>query len=53
MTYKQAKALTNEDEVAVKKTGCVLQVVDRLIFNDRDVEILCDDGNWYHHREVC
>lgn len=53
MTFRQAKKLHNEDEVVVKATGAVLQVL--YIELDRygpNVFIHCDDGNCYHHTAV-
>lgn len=51
MTYRNAKKLHNEDEVAIKETGCVLTVVNTTV-NEKSVIIECEDGNVYHHKDV-
>ena len=51
MTYKMAKTLHNEDEVIRKSDNCSLFVVSVNI-TERDVTLLCDYGNEYHHTEV-
>lgn len=57
MRKTEAMNLHNEDEVIVKKTGCVMTVLDVDIFvkDNGDIEkvdLLLDDGNWYGHKEV-
>jgi len=53
MRYNEAKKLHNEDEVIDKVTGESLFVVE--VKHDaahRDVYILCDNCEWYHHRRL-
>lgn len=59
MKYKYARNLHNEDQVIVRKTGQVLMVVEtRLVAPEKTsgrapaVQVMLDDGNWYHHREI-
>ena len=59
MKYKYARNLHNEDQVIVRKTGQVLMVVEtRLVAPEKtagqapSVQVMLDDGNWYHHREI-
>lgn len=53
LTYSEAKGLHNEDEVIRKKDGTPLYVVQTRVHGlKRTVRVLCDDGNWYHHREL-
>lgn len=53
MKYTDAKKLHNEDEVVNKNTNASLYVVETKIDTaHRDVYVLCDDGNWYHHRTL-
>ena len=53
MLFKHAKRLHNEDEVTIKKTGRIMQVVETKVDHDtKQVEIMCEDGNWYNHKEV-
>lgn len=53
MTFEQAKKLHNEDEVQDKFIPGILRVVDTKIDNPhRDVYVLCDDGQWYHHQRL-
>ncbi len=51
MRYRDAKKLHNEDQVRVKKTGQVLSVVETTV-TSKNVTMLCDDGNEYHHTEI-
>ena len=51
MCYRQAKNLHSEDEIRTKKHGNVLAVVSVEI-HPKDVIILAEDGNKYHHTEV-
>ena len=51
MTYENAKNLHNEDEVTVKETGAIMQVVETTVFNDF-VEVMLEDGNTYRHDEL-
>ena len=51
MKYRYIKKLHNEDEVALKSTGEVLTVVETTV-SEKHVNIMCNDGNWYHHKEV-
>ena len=51
MDYRSAKKLHNEDEVINKETGRSLYVV-KIYIHNKDVYILCNDGEWYHHRAV-
>ena len=51
MTYKEAKTLHNEDEVIRKSDNRSLFVVSVNI-TERDVVLLCGDGNEYHHTDV-
>ena len=53
MTYPNAKKLHNEDEVIHKYTNRFLRVVEIAVDAMRqEVYVLCDDGNWYHHRTI-
>ena len=59
MRYDDARRLHNEDQVIVRKTGQVLMVVEtRLVAPEKTaglapaVQVMLDDGNWYHHREI-
>lgn len=53
MTYASAKKLHNEDEVILKKAPVILKVVQVIIDEPhKDVYVVCDDGNEYHHREI-
>ena len=59
MKYEHARNLHNEDQVIVRKTGQVLMVVEtRLVAPEKtagqapSVQVMLDDGNWYHHREI-
>ena len=59
MKYKYARNLHNEDQVIVRKTGQVLMVVEtRLVAPEKtagqapSVQVMLDDGNWYHHWEI-
>ena len=53
MSYGQAKKLHKDDEVTIKRTGCVMRVVyTEVQLGRKNVNIMCEDGNWYHHREV-
>lgn len=51
MRYRDAKKLRNEDEVITKLHNIVLTVVS-IDVRPKDVLILCDDGNTYHHTEL-
>ena len=51
MRYRDAKKLHNEDQIRVKKTGRVLSVVETDV-TSKNVTVLCDDGNEYHHTEI-
>lgn len=51
MQYRQAKKLHNEDAVRTKKHGYILTVVKTEI-HDKDVIVMCSDGNEYHHTEI-
>ena len=53
MTYQNAKRLHNEDEVIHKYTNKLLRVVE--VTDDaahKDIYVLCDDGETYHHRTL-
>ena len=53
MTYRHAKKLNNGDAVTIKKTGQVMRVVSTEVqLGRKNVSIMCEDGNWYHHTEV-
>jgi len=53
MTYQAAKKLHNEDEVIRKEDDVSLYVIDIEIDEiNKNVWILCDDGNNYHHDDV-
>jgi len=53
MKYVNAKRLHNEDEVISKETGDSLYVVSTEVDEEhKKVIILCDDGNYYHHRDI-
>lgn len=53
MTYDDAKRLRSEDEVLCKETGKSLYVISTDIDPERKkVIVLCDDGNFYHHRDI-
>lgn len=52
MKFVDAKKLHDEDEVIVKKTGCVLHVLGDVEVDGKDVFIPCDDGKLYHHTAV-
>lgn len=59
MRYDDARRLHNEDQVIVRKTKQVLMVVEtRLVAPEKTaglapaVQVMLDDGNWYHHREI-
>lgn len=64
MTFRQAKRLHNEDEVidkVVTRTpgsntywpNRVLRVVSTIVDEQRkDVWVLCDNGETYHHRRL-
>jgi hypothetical protein len=51
MIYRYAKKLHNEDEVLIKKTGEIVQVISIEVWG-KDIFVLCSDGNTYHHREL-
>lgn len=51
MTYRDALKLHNEDEVTVKATNTVMQVVE-IITHKTYVEVLLEDGNYYHHKDI-
>lgn len=51
MCYRQAKKLHSGDEIRTKIYGNVLTVVSVEIHR-KDVIILAEDGNKYHHTEV-
>lgn len=59
MKLKDALKLHNEDEVTVKKTKEILQVIELEITpkehttnNMTCVDILLSDGNWYGYKEI-
>ena len=53
MTYNFAKKLHKGDRVTIKKTGYgMIIIATEVQLGRKNVSILCDDGNWYHHREV-
>ena len=52
MKFVDAKKLHDEDEVIVKRTGCVLHVLGDVQVDGKDVFIPCDDGKLYHHTAV-
>ena len=53
MKYTDALKLHNEDEVTVKETGYVMSVIETDIDRKyRNVNIMLEDGNWYHHSEI-
>ncbi len=59
MTLKNALKLHNEDEVTVKKTGAVMQVVEVEVTpkehttnNMTCVDVMLEDGNWYGYKEI-
>ena len=52
MRYRDAKKLHREDEVVRKSDGRSLYVVEVEIPNGKNVLIMCDDGNTYHHTEI-
>lgn len=53
MKYADAKKLHNEDEVIYKCTNKSLYVVEvKDDVEHREVYVMCDDGNWYHHRTI-
>ena len=51
MQYKRAKKLHNGDEVFDKQARRHLAVV-KVEVDFYDVYVLCDDGEWYHHRRL-
>ena len=60
MKLRNALKLHNEDEVTIKKTGEIMQIVETEVipkmntekFTPRYVNIMLNDGNWYNHKEV-
>lgn len=52
MRYRNAKKLHNGDEVSVKKTGLVQQVLTVERPDEKTILVYCDDGCTYHHREI-
>jgi hypothetical protein len=53
MVYRNALKLHKGDEVTIKKTGYVMMVVTtETQLGRKNVNIMCEDGNWYHHTEV-
>jgi hypothetical protein len=56
MILKNALMLHNEDEVTVKKTKQVLQVITTKLekYNNgkKILRVYCTDGNWYDHTEL-
>lgn len=52
MTFREAKKLHDEDEVIVKRTDRVLQVIGDVEVDGKDVFIYCSDGQVYHHTAV-
>lgn len=53
MKYIDAIKLHIADEVICKRNNDVVYV--EKIYDDimrKQVHILCDDGNWYHHNEI-
>ena len=53
MVYRNALKLHKGDEVTIKKTGCIMMVVTtETQLGQKNVNIMCEDGNWYHHTEV-
>lgn len=51
MKYVDAKKLHNGDEVVIKYTGIPLYVVATKVIG-RNVMVICDDGNTYHHSDI-
>ena len=52
MKYRNAKRLHNEDEVTVKKTKRIMRVITTEDILSKDIYIMLEDGNYYHHSEV-
>lgn len=53
MTFRNAKQLHNEDEVAIKETNTVVTVLGAYADETgKHVLIECDDGNTYCHDEI-
>ena len=52
MSYHDAKKLHNEDEVIRKSDDRSLYVVEIEVQDDKNVLVVCDDGNTYHHTEI-
>lgn len=51
MTFRNAKKLHNEDEVTIKETNAVVNVLDAYVDKSgKHVLIECDDGNTYYRQ---
>lgn len=49
MRFTYAKKLRDDDQVTVKKTGQVLQVLGDIEVDGKDIFVRCSDGRLYHH----
>ena len=53
MKYNDAIKLHNEDEVIVKETNTVMDVVEIEIHpSTKQVDVMLTDGNWYNHKDI-
>ena len=53
MKWTDAANLYNEDEVIVKRTGKIMEVVEIEVDEyAHNVEVMLEDGNWYNHTEI-
>ena len=55
MKYKYAIKLHNEDCVTVKKTKAYMRVIQVRWYpgaSPKYAEVMLEDGNWYHHKEI-
>ena len=53
MKFSHAIKLHNEDEVTVKRTNEIMQVVEVEIDKaNKTCSIMLTDGNYYHHRDL-
>ena len=53
MKYNDAIKLHNEDEVIVKETDEVMNVVEIEVYPSvKKVDVMLTDGNWYNHKDI-
>ena len=53
MKWNDAIKLHNEDEVTVKETGAVMNVITTEVNRTaKSMRVMLTDGNWYDHRDI-